>query len=64
MLPRGKGNIFFTGATASLRGGVGYVAFARAKFGLRSVAQATAREAGLGVLFCDQPARQWRSCII
>jgi NAD(P)-dependent dehydrogenase (short-subunit alcohol dehydrogenase family) len=26
MLPRGKGNIFFTGATASLRGGVGYSA--------------------------------------
>jgi NAD(P)-dependent dehydrogenase (short-subunit alcohol dehydrogenase family) len=35
MLPRGKGNIFFTGATASLRGGVGYAAFASAKFGLR-----------------------------
>src|SRR6185369_13486016 len=24
MLPRGKGSIFFTGATASLRGGIGY----------------------------------------
>src|SRR5438045_2417163 len=46
MLPRGKGNIFFTGATASLRGGVGYAAFASAKFGLRAVAQATARELG------------------
>ena len=45
-LPRGKGNIFFTGATASLRGGVGYAAFASAKFGLRAVAQATARELG------------------
>jgi NAD(P)-dependent dehydrogenase (short-subunit alcohol dehydrogenase family) len=44
MLPRGKGNIFFTGATASLRGGSGYAAFASAKFGLRAVAQATARE--------------------
>ena len=33
MLPRGKGNIFFTGATASLRGGSGYAAFASAKFG-------------------------------
>jgi len=32
MLPRGKGNIFFTGATASLRGGPGYAAFASAKF--------------------------------
>jgi len=44
MLPRQKGNIFFTGATASLRGGSGYAAFASAKFGLRAVAQATARE--------------------
>jgi len=46
MLPRGSGNIFFTGATASLRGGAGYAAFASAKFGLRAVAQATARELG------------------
>src|ERR1700685_4740681 len=46
MLPRGKGNIFFTGATASLRGGVGYSAFSAAKFGLRAVAQAAARELG------------------
>src|ERR1700686_1862163 len=46
MLPRGKGNIFFTGATASLRGGSGYAAFASAKFGLRAVAQAMARELG------------------
>jgi NAD(P)-dependent dehydrogenase (short-subunit alcohol dehydrogenase family) len=44
MVPRGKGNIFFTGATASLRGGSGYAAFASAKFGLRAVAQAAARE--------------------
>jgi NAD(P)-dependent dehydrogenase (short-subunit alcohol dehydrogenase family) len=46
MVPRGKGNIFFTGATASLRGGSGYAAFASAKFGLRAVAQAMARELG------------------
>ena len=46
MLPRGRGNIFFTGATASLRGGRGYAAFASAKFGLRAVAQAMARELG------------------
>src|SRR2546425_5296750 len=39
MLPRGRGCIFFTGATASLRGGAGYAAFASAKFGLRAVAQ-------------------------
>jgi NAD(P)-dependent dehydrogenase (short-subunit alcohol dehydrogenase family) len=46
MLARGKGNIFFTGATASLRGGPGYAAFAAAKFGLRAVAQSMARELG------------------
>jgi NAD(P)-dependent dehydrogenase (short-subunit alcohol dehydrogenase family) len=46
MLPRGKGAIFFTGATASMRGGVGYAAFAAAKAGLRAVAQAAARELG------------------
>jgi NAD(P)-dependent dehydrogenase (short-subunit alcohol dehydrogenase family) len=44
MLPRGRGNIFFTGATASLRGGSGFAAFASAKFGLRAVAQSMARE--------------------
>jgi NAD(P)-dependent dehydrogenase (short-subunit alcohol dehydrogenase family) len=46
MLPHGRGCIFFTGATASLRGGVGYAAFASAKFGLRAVAQSMARELG------------------
>ena len=46
MLPRGKGHIFFTGATASLRGGSGFAAFASAKFGLRAVAQSMARELG------------------
>ena len=46
MLPRGHGNIFFTGATASLRGGIGYAAFASAKFGLRAVAESAARELG------------------
>jgi NAD(P)-dependent dehydrogenase (short-subunit alcohol dehydrogenase family) len=46
MLPRGRGCIFFTGATASVRGGVGYAAFAAAKFGLRAVAQSAARELG------------------
>ncbi|HXL98428.1 MAG TPA: SDR family NAD(P)-dependent oxidoreductase, partial [Rhizomicrobium sp.] len=46
MLARGKGTILFTGATASLRGGIGYAAFASAKFGLRAVAQSMARELG------------------
>ncbi|MCP9628236.1 SDR family oxidoreductase [Rhodopseudomonas palustris] len=44
MLARGQGKIFFTGATASLRGGSGFAAFASAKFGLRAVAQSMARE--------------------
>jgi NAD(P)-dependent dehydrogenase (short-subunit alcohol dehydrogenase family) len=46
MLPHARGNIFFTGATASLRGGAGYAAFAAAKAGLRAVAQSAARELG------------------
>jgi len=46
MLPRGRGTILFTGATASIRGGAGFAAFASAKFGLRAVAQAMARELG------------------
>jgi NAD(P)-dependent dehydrogenase (short-subunit alcohol dehydrogenase family) len=46
MLPRGRGSIFFTGATASLRGGKGYAAFAAGKFGLRALAQSMARELG------------------
>ena len=46
MVPRQKGAIFFTGATAALRGGVGYAAFASAKFALRGLAQAMARELG------------------
>jgi len=46
MVPRGRGTIFFTGATASLRGGQGFAAFSAAKFGLRAVAQAMARELG------------------
>lgn len=46
MIPRGRGTILFTGATASLRGGAGYSAFAAAKAGLRMVAQSMARELG------------------
>jgi NAD(P)-dependent dehydrogenase (short-subunit alcohol dehydrogenase family) len=46
MLKHGRGSIFLTGATASLRGGIGFAAFASAKFGLRAVAQAAARELG------------------
>jgi NAD(P)-dependent dehydrogenase (short-subunit alcohol dehydrogenase family) len=46
MLAHGRGSILLTGATASLRGGIGFAAFASAKFGLRAVAQAAARELG------------------
>ncbi|HEY5288495.1 MAG TPA: SDR family NAD(P)-dependent oxidoreductase [Caulobacteraceae bacterium] len=46
LLVHGRGSIFFTGATASVRGGVGYAAFASAKAGLRAVAQSMARELG------------------
>ena len=46
MLPRGRGTIIFTGATASLRGGSGYAAFAGGKHALRALAQSMARELG------------------
>ncbi|MFL5289174.1 MAG: SDR family NAD(P)-dependent oxidoreductase [Rhodopila sp.] len=47
MLPHGgQGSIFFTGATASMRGGSGFAAFASAKAGLRALAQSMGRELG------------------
>ena len=46
MVPRGKGTIIFTGATASVRGGTGFSAFAGAKFALRALAQSMTRELG------------------
>jgi NAD(P)-dependent dehydrogenase (short-subunit alcohol dehydrogenase family) len=46
MVPRGKGTIIFTGATASTRGREGFAAFAAAKAGLRALAQSMARELG------------------
>lgn len=46
MLPRGRGTIIFTGATASLRGRDGFAAFASAKHALRALAQSMARELG------------------
>lgn len=46
MQARGRGTILFTGATASLRGGAGFAAFAAGKHGLRAVAQSMARELG------------------
>jgi NAD(P)-dependent dehydrogenase (short-subunit alcohol dehydrogenase family) len=44
MVPRSRGTILFTGATASVRGGADFAAFAAAKFGLRAVAESMARE--------------------
>jgi NAD(P)-dependent dehydrogenase (short-subunit alcohol dehydrogenase family) len=46
MLPRGRGTLLFTGATASLRGAAGFVAFAGGKAALRALAQSMARELG------------------
>jgi NAD(P)-dependent dehydrogenase (short-subunit alcohol dehydrogenase family) len=46
MVPRGRGTILFTGATASVRGSAQFAAFASAKGGLRQVAQSMARELG------------------
>jgi NAD(P)-dependent dehydrogenase (short-subunit alcohol dehydrogenase family) len=46
MLPRGRGTIVFTGATASMRGSTGFAAFAGAKHALRALAQSMARELG------------------
>ena len=46
MQPRRRGTIIFTGASASLRGKTGFATFASAKAGLRSIAQAMAREFG------------------
>ena len=46
MLPRQRGTIIFTGATASLRGRAHFAAFSGAKFALRALAQSMARELG------------------
>jgi NAD(P)-dependent dehydrogenase (short-subunit alcohol dehydrogenase family) len=46
MIERRRGTILFTGATASVRGGAGYSAFAGAKHALRALAQSLARELG------------------
>jgi len=43
MVPRQRGTILLTGATASVRGGAGYAAFAGGKHALRALAQSMAR---------------------
>ena len=46
MVPRKRGTILFTGATAGLRGAANFAAFAGAKHGIRALAQSMARELG------------------
>ena len=46
MVPAGRGTVFFTGASGSLRGRPGFAHFAAAKAGLRMIAQSMAREFG------------------
>jgi NAD(P)-dependent dehydrogenase (short-subunit alcohol dehydrogenase family) len=46
MLPRERGTLIFTGATASLRGRANFGGFASAKAALRALAQSCAREFG------------------
>lgn len=58
MVPRGRGSILFTGATASVRGREGFSAFAGAKHALRALAQSMARELGpqgihIAHIICD-----------
>jgi NAD(P)-dependent dehydrogenase (short-subunit alcohol dehydrogenase family) len=55
MLPRGRGTILFTGATASLRGREGFAAFAGAKHALRALAQSMARELWLKGIHVAHP---------
>ncbi len=50
MVPRGRGTILFTGASASLRGRAGFAAFSGAKHALRALTQSMAKELGpLGI---------------
>jgi NAD(P)-dependent dehydrogenase (short-subunit alcohol dehydrogenase family) len=46
MVPRGSGAIFFTGATASVKGFARSAGFAMPKFAVRGLAQSLARELG------------------
>ncbi len=46
MLSRQHGSLFFTGATASMRGGAGFAAFAGGKHAVRALSQSLARELG------------------
>src|SRR5438094_7241522 len=60
MIKRGKGTIIFTGATSSVRGRGGAVAFSAAKFAVRGLAQSLAVE--LGPQRRSRRARRHRWC--
>jgi NAD(P)-dependent dehydrogenase (short-subunit alcohol dehydrogenase family) len=45
-VPLGRGSVFFTGATGSLRGMPGFAQFGASKAGLRMISQSMAREFG------------------
>jgi NAD(P)-dependent dehydrogenase (short-subunit alcohol dehydrogenase family) len=50
LVPLGRGSVFFTGATGSLRGMPGFAHFGASKAGLRMISQSMAREFGpLGI---------------
>ncbi len=46
MVPRGRGTVLFTGATAAVKASSKFSAFASGKHGLRAVAQSMAKELG------------------
>lgn len=46
MVPRQRGTILFTGATAAMKASANFAAFASGKYGLRAVAQSMAKELG------------------
>jgi NAD(P)-dependent dehydrogenase (short-subunit alcohol dehydrogenase family) len=46
MVPRERGTILFTGATAAMKASANFAAFASGKHGLRAVAQSMAKELG------------------
>ena len=66
MLPRGKGCIFFTGATASIRGGIGYAAFAGANSACARWRRAwranSGRRTSMSRISSSMPASIPRSC--
>lgn len=71
MLEKGGGTVIFSGATASIRGGAQFSAFASAKFAMRGLAQSLARAYGPqgihvvhtildGVIWGDRAEHQWK----